>query len=355
MHAIRLTIFTTLALGLFSSSGFAQGKLLEKKRESKDATIKGRIVQHENIKFRLDLTELGCMLNQQIKLPDPKVPEKEWPKMTQKQREEWVKKFEASEEGKRFIANRKKLIESAENIEIQVEENGSFVVYDVPRGEYGLRGRAEKKIDGKDYVFEVFGKFSVKDVEEVLLDPMTVIVTRLTKPNEDIPNINIKTFDGKATISNKLMDNRNVLVSFWSLKSPPSVEFSKVVQKAFKDIQRLRQAKEENEEVFQLLSVCVDCDRKAALKHVVKNGLAGWHGYAENWEHETVSEFGVRSIPALFLLGADGKIKMTPLDFRFAANSKDVTLTQIINDVLDGKNIPTPLQTVNEPKTDNKN
>ena len=358
MSRTRLRIIFSVLLLLICNVCCGQNPLQKKNRDAEQATIKGRIVQHEKKDFQIDLNELQCMLNQQIQLPEPPVPKEQWPEMTQQQRQDWVKNFEASEQGKAFIADRKKRIEAAERFEIQVEDNGSFTLYDVPPGLYGLRGGVEKKIGDKNYVFEVFGQIDVaKDVEEVLLDPMAIAVTRLAKPNEAIPTVNIKTFDEKATIDNKLLKSRNVLVSFWSLNSPPSVEFSKAVQQSFKDVTK-QMASQTSPSIaakdvapnFQLLSICVDCDRKKALKHIVDNGLAGWHGYAKDWEHETVSEFGVRSIPALFLLGADGKIKMTPFDFQFAMRSADAKLSQIIIDVLNGKNVPTRIAT--EPTND---
>lgn len=332
-------IFNLMVL-LVGSSGLAQESAAQDKTDPQGSTIKGRILQHEKSEFQIDLNSLGCMLNQQVQLPDPPVPREQWPKMTQEQRENWVKEFEASDEGKAFIADRKKRIETAERFEIQVEENGSFVVYDVPAGLYGMRGRLEQEIDDKNYVFEVFGQIEVNEkVEELLLDPMKVVVTRLTKPNEAIPAMHVETFDGKATINNELLSGRNVLVSFWSLQSPPSMEFAKIVQQTYEDVKQQKQ--------LQLLSICVDSDREQALKYVVDNELAGWHGYAASWDHETVSEFGVRSIPALFLLGADGRIKMTPFDFRLAINTPEAKLASIIVDVLDGKSIPAPVRTDN--------
>ena len=352
MSPTRLTTISTLVLLLLVNVCAGQTKLQKKKRKKvEDVTIKERITQHEKKQFRIDLKELGCTLIEQVVPPEPKVPEKQWPKMTPKQQQDWVRKFEASDAGKKFLAQRKKVFESAEKFEIQIEDNGSFVVYDVPAGTYGLRGRLEKEIQKKNYVFEIFGQIKVaKDVEEILLDPMSVVVTRLAKPNETTPTVKIKTFDGKATISNKILDKRNVLVSFWSLKSPPSVEYAKEVQKTFKEI-KLTLAEQENNKPFQLLSICIDSDRKKALKYVVKNGLSGWHGYAKDWEHETVSEFGVRSIPSLFLLGADGKIKMTPIDFHYALNTEDAKLSKVIIDVINGKNIPTPVRTVKQTKS----
>ena len=348
MSLTRTSTTSILVLLVLCSISCAQTKLQKRKKKSEGVTVKGRISQHEKEDFQIDLSEFSCMLNQQVKLPEPPVPKDKWPQMTPKEQAEWVRKFEASEQFKQFMAKRKKVQDSAERFEIQIEKNGSFVVYDVPPGNYGLRGRAEKVIDEKNYVFEVFGQIGVsKDVEEVLLDPMTVIVTRLAKSNEAIPAVSIKTFDGKATINNQLLAKRNVLVYFWSINSQPSVDQAKLVHKTYMEV------KEKNP--IQLLSICLDCDRKKALKHIVDGNLDGWHGYAKNWEHPTIGEFGVRIIPAMFLLGADGKLKMTQWDFRSLMDAPDTDLSKIIVDVLQGKNVPTRVGTSANKKVEQNN
>ena len=344
MSLIRTSITSILVLLLLCSTGFAQTKLQKRqKKKSNGVTVKGRITQNEKKEFQIDLNEFSCVLNQQVgkKLPEPPVPEDRWPSMTPKQKTDWVRKFEASEQFKHFMARRQKILDAAERFELRIEKNGSFVVYDVPPGDYGLRGRLEKVIDEKNYVFEVFGQLNIaKDVEEVLLDPLTVLATRLTKTGEPVPTVNIKTFDGKATINNKLLAKRNVLVYFWSLNNPDVLKESMSIHQTCADVK--------SKMPIQLLCICVDSDRKKALKHVIDNKLSErgeWHGYAKDRVHDTVGEFGVRSIPALFLLGSDGKIKMTQWEFRSLNSVPDTDLSKIIVDVLQGKNVPTPVPT----------
>ena len=47
-----------------------------------------------------------------------------------------------------------------------------------------------------------------------------------------------------------------------------------------------------------LLSICMDEDRRTAVKHIVKNQYElGLHGFTNGREHETVDRYGVRSTP----------------------------------------------------------
>ena len=337
MSTNQTRIITFLVVVAVVGSGIAQDETQKSSGKTEDSTLKGRIVQHAEADFKIELNDLQCTLNQQVELPEPPVPKQQWPTMTRQQRTEWVKNFEASEQGKKFLEDRKQRIAAADRFEIQIEKNGNFTVYDVPAGIYGLRGRLAKTLNSKEYMFEVFGQIRVDKAVEVMLDPIPVVVTRIIKANEPVPEVNLLSFDKKATIDNKLLKDRNVLVSFWSLDSPPSVEFAKVVQQTFLEIKVKKK--------IELLCICVAGDRTKSFKHVKENKLVGWHGFTDSWEHETVTEFGVRSIPVLFLLGDDNKVKMTPFDFRAAMSVPGKKLADVVVDVLDGKTIPTPART----------
>ena len=331
--------FLCLCLSLaFGATGSAQDDSKnDKADESKvaTATIKGRLVQNENQQFRVDLSELKPVLNQQIQLPQPPIPET-WAEMTIEQRQTWVKEFEASEKGKAFLADRKKRIEAAARFPIQLEDDGNFTVYDVPHGSYGIRGFLEKEIAGKKYVMEVFGQISIAEkVDEVLLDPMMVAVTRRLSKGEATPDFEILQFDGQRKINRRLLESSDakqkyVLLNFWSMQSPPSQEFCSVVQKAYAAVGKKHQ--------IQLLSICVDSDPAKTLAYVKEKKLLGWQGYVENWEHEMINEFGIRILPSLYLLSPEQKIAATDADFRSAgALISDQALTQFVDGVITGK------------------
>jgi len=314
----------------------AQEEDSERSDEVEASTVKGRLVQHDDKKFEISFSELKPRFDQRVELPSAPLPGN-WAKMTLENQQKWVKDFEESDAGKALAAQRKKRLEEAAGFEIQMEDNGNFVIFDVPAGTYRLRGRIEKEVDSKNYVFEVFGQVVVTEkVEEVLLDPIAVTTTRLVKRTEGLPEFEVDTFDGKRKINDEMLVGRPVLINFWALESPPSIEFAKTIQKSYKTLK--------DSHKMHLVSICVGSDRNNALKHVQKNVVRGWHGYADGWEHAAVNEFGVRVIPALFLIDTNGKLLMTYNDFRFAFQAKDADLTKILTDAIEGKMIPTPLE-----------
>ena len=308
------------------------GQRIKNKRKRDLATIKGRIVQNADPDLRLPYNDLNIRLVEQVILPVAEPPEgyDDW---ELEKKKKWVDAYEASPEGKKFIAKRQKIHDAAHSFDIKVEKNGKFIVYDVPPGRYGMHGRADKKIENKRYAFEVFGQIDVeKKVDELDLGKMMISTTRLLSRGERTPVIELETFDGKAKLKNRHLKNKYVLMFFWAKASPPSAEFLKVVQSTQKEF-----AKRPN---FELLSVNLDKSRKDALKFVKDNRIKGWHGYAGHWEHKTVTEFGVRAIPSLYLLGEDGKVLMINNEFMHAFGTGKEDLTKIVDDRIAGRDAP---------------
>jgi hypothetical protein len=276
---------------------FAQDES-DKDADRRGATIRGKIVPDE--KFPIEWGDLEIKLFQQVELPQPPLPDN-FQSMAASEREEWWKKLLQTEEGKQLQAERQRLIEAADVFEIEIEQNGSFVVYDVPEGRYGLRGRLDKSIGQTNYAFEVFGQVDVlKGVDEVLLDPIRISVTPILKPGQSTPSVKLESLDGKRQIVNSDLKGMYVLINFWSVDSPPSLQFLPVVQDA---IAKLKPQLE-----ITLLSIHVGTKQQEGLDYVQVKQVAGLHGYAESWDHDVVTGFGIRGIPALFLLSPGEKM-----------------------------------------------
>jgi hypothetical protein len=137
LAGLRGTIVAIAVLVNLLSLTFAQDGS-DKDADHRGATIRGKIVPNE--KFPIELGDLKIKLFQQVELPQPPLPDN-FQSMAAAEREEWWTDFLQTEDGKKLQAERQKRIEAADVFEIEIEENGSFVVYDVPQGRYGLRGR----------------------------------------------------------------------------------------------------------------------------------------------------------------------------------------------------------------------
>lgn len=304
-------------------------------------TVRGQIDQSDNAgKFKINVKEIETTLNQQVELPRAPFP-KNWDKVSPQAKVKWMKQFEQSAAGRRFIARNKKILEDAPAFNLRFSPKGDFVVYDVPPGTYGLQGRVDKEIDGILHAFEVFAKITIAaDIDEVKLDPLPILVTPLLVSGKPAPPVNIMTHDGKAklTLDVPKLKGKYVFLNFWSTEDyqdeKTGVDHQKNVQKMVADLK--------DKHNVALLNICMDDNRRSAVRHIMKNQYKlGLHGFTNGREHETVDRYGVRSTPSGFLIDPQRNIAMSQYEFYNLTKVKD-SLTTVIEDRITGKDKPTP-------------
>ena len=187
----------------------------------------------------------------------------------------------------------------------------------------------------------MFQKIDVKKKVDNKLDLGRVVIsaTRLLGRGEEAPKIELETMDGKEKINNQDLQNKYVLMFFWCMSDSPMVDVMKVVQKT--------QSEFRDRHNFKLLSVNVDENREEALKYVRDKAIKGWHGYAGSMKHKTVTNFGVPSSPALYLLGDDGNVLMTHSELMQAFYFSKDDFTQMIDDRIAGLEVPPKFKNMN--------
>ena len=113
------------------------------------------------------------------------------------------------------------------------------------------------------------------------------------------PDIALNTPEGEEL---KLSDLRGkvVLVDFWASWCGPCRRENPNVKKVYEKYK---------DRGFDILGVSLDRKNEAWLQAIAKDGLE-WHHISDlkGWQSAAASAYGVRSIPATFLLDADGKI-----------------------------------------------
>ena len=279
------------------------------------------------------MSEIPARLREYVQLPPPPLPEgfETW---EPKRKIEWQTEFAQSDEGQKIIDRNRELLAAASSFEIKFEEDGSFIVYDVPPGEYGIQGSLDQEINGQTYVFEVFGNLEVKpDVDEIALAPLQIAVTPLLSRGSVAPPIEVKSHDGSETLTRKSFDGSLLFVDFWSSQTPTAASEQQSVQEMFEKLKSRFDLK--------LLSINVDQDRKQALKFLLERNLrAGSHGFTEGMEHPMLLHFGVRGVPAYWLIDKDNKILMSQMEFLQAMRRKP-DLATIVSERIEGKDEPT--------------
>ncbi len=120
------------------------------------------------------------------------------------------------------------------------------------------------------------------------------------KAGDRAPETIIHTFDGERLM---LSDYRGkyVLLDFWATWAGPSV-----VEKDW--LKEIHQAYGQDERLV-MISLSLDHDAKAAREHIKNHGYAWTQGWLGNWREDRVSlAWGVEAIPAVYLIGPEGKI-----------------------------------------------
>lgn len=106
----------------------------------------------------------------------------------------------------------------------------------------------------------------------------------------------------RATFSGKYL-----IINFWASYDVASRRFNEVLKRIYSE--------EKKNEKFALLNVSLDDDREAWKRAVAEDTLQ-WEQTRcpEGWNAEVVGQFGLRTIPANFLLNSAGRIEQRDMD-----------------------------------------
>ncbi len=306
-----------------SATKSQEGKTQEHASQDDGATLKGKFVAEEGFPFDFDLTSLSVGIAQQIAFVPPPLPS-DWGTRTEEQRQTWVKEFQDSDAGKEFLAKREEQYKNQRRFQLEIQKDGSFEVLNVPPGKYNLFGRKDVEVESKNYAVEVFGLIEVLDVDELELKPLPLTVTRLLAAGEIAPAIEIDLLDMSGKLSLTKLLSRPVLVYFWTTSNPGTERDVPALKKVYETLSA--------ELKLEVVSICVDEATEKASEFVASQQLTWPQGRTGGWQHPLLADFGIRSIPAFCLIGADGKILFTNADFfrEFAKPASD--LTKIVRD-----------------------
>ncbi len=226
-------------------------------------------------------------------------------------RKQWFDEWKKSEAGQAYMKATKEHQESVRRFALVVDQNGQFRADDIPEGDYVIRIQVYEATPAGSSNFEQELAVGSKEFTITPMpggrsdDPLDVGAVSLQaittlKVGDVAPAFAVPTLDGKQ-ISLADFKGRYVLVDFWATWCAPCVA----------EIPGLKKLQDEvgADERFVMISLSLDETIDAAQAFVKKREMNWQNAYLGPWAKATVpNDYGVRGIPAMFLVGPDGKI-----------------------------------------------
>lgn len=135
------------------------------------------------------------------------------------------------------------------------------------------------------------------------------------------PELAFQNPEGK-TLKLSDLKGKVVLIDFWASWCRPCRMENPNVVKAYNKY---------HEKGFEIFSVSLDKDKASWVNAIKQDGLV-WAYHVSDllyWQSQAAQIYGVRSIPATFLIGKDGKI--------IAKNLRGAALEQALEQIFNGK------------------
>ena len=217
-------------------------------------------------------------------------------------RAKWRRNWAGSDAGRRRL----ELLSRKRQVEFHAD--GSFAVDLAIPGTYRISG--DWPADGRPLallkkVVEIPAAETNAGNAPFDLGKLTVQAAGNLKIGEVAPDFCIKTLDGKP-LNFSDFRGKFVLLDFWATWCGPCINETPHMKAAYDAFG--------NDKRFAIISLSLDSEPTAPMKFARKEGVSWSQGFLGDWSKDKVTaSYGVFGIPAIFLIGPNGKVLATDL------------------------------------------
>ena len=281
----------------------------EPAQETLTTSIEGRVLLPEEMPEGVNVEGISIdksIITLQGKYKHPRRPyPKNWRDLTREERGQWSLEFknsEAYEEYQRKVEEAKatRLVLNAE-----IAEDGSFSFENIKPSWYQLtvmimHPNAKDQSSSQLARGHALTQFIIKDAEQPhRLGDLTLKLKNVLMPGDTAPDWTATNYDGTVF---KLSDFRGqyVLFDFWATWCGPCKAEFPNLKAVYEDF---------GGERFEMIGLSIDKTIDLPVEYHEKNPSTYPQGFVEPEIYQQVrNDYGIRSIPSIWLIGPDGKI-----------------------------------------------
>lgn len=227
-------------------------------------------------------------------------------KMSRDERRAWSEEYRKTEDYRRYEEARRKAYENRPVWKYPVATDGHFEVKGMKPGRYNVipliphHAASGKELSGKSWGSAFRQVVITEDRLSIDVGDMKLKLKNVLMPGDMAPEWSAKGIDGRA-IKSSDFKGKYVVLDFWATWCGPCIA----------EIPNLAKAHEEfRDDPVAVIGLSIDDNMELPKEFLQKQPSSYLQAYLGEWhDNETTTrDFGIESVPSIWLIGPDGRV-----------------------------------------------
>lgn len=274
------------------------------------ATVTGRMTLPDEIPkwFRggtLSFDKATVMIEGMYRGPRLKRPDN-YSEMSKEERQAWIEEYRKTDEYKQYEKGQREAYENRPVWTFPVAADGSFEVKDLKFGRYNViplfphAAARGKELAGQSWGTAFKQIVLSKEGSSIDVGTMELKLKNVVMPGDMAPAWDAKGYDGKDVKSSDF-HGKFVILDFWATWCGPCIAEFPNVEKVYEEF---------HDDEVEVIGLSIDNTPDLPAKFLKKRPSAYQHAYLGkmNSTETTTRDFGIQSVPAIWLIGPDSRV-----------------------------------------------